>query len=307
MARVLLPLVQADPQPDGRIPLKIVGSVVAPIGSAVGKYIAANAGFTEDPGEACDFRGMPGRNVTTEGNQGDPGPAGAAGASAYDIWLMAGHDGDVSAFIASLKGPKGDAGNAGAPGADGLPGTAGSPGQAGPKGDVGEKGEKGDQGAPGADGLPGAKGDRGEAGAAGAAGQKGDTGSPGVKGDKGDAGAAGSAGAAGAKGDKGDTGAAGTSPYAAKPQTNAAGALTVTFPNGRFSAAPVVSAVVEAGADGRDYNATITSVSATTCVIRVRRSRTLPAVLSLLSALVGYDPWEAPGVCTVHILAQPAT
>lgn len=182
--------------------------------------------------------------------------------------------------------------------------STGPAGPAGPKGDAGATGAagpKGDTGAPGSAGPQGAKGDTGAVGATGAQGLKGDTGATGPQGAKGDAGAAGATGATGPQGP------AGVSPVrsAQVAQTNTAGAVTFPFAPGLFSAPPVIALVVEAAADGRDYNATVTSRSATSCVVRVRRSRTLPAVLGLLSTLAGYDPWEAPGAVTVHLIATP--
>jgi len=43
-----------------------------------------------------------------QGPVGPQGPQGAVGLSAYDIWKLAGNDGDLQDFLVSLKGEKGD-------------------------------------------------------------------------------------------------------------------------------------------------------------------------------------------------------
>ena len=65
------------------------------------------------------------------------GGAGADGKSAYEIAVDNGFEGDVEAWLQSLKGEKGDAGLQGPPGIDGKDGGQG------PKGDTGEKGADG--------------------------------------------------------------------------------------------------------------------------------------------------------------------
>lgn len=70
-----------------------------------------------------------------DGGVAAPGPQGDPGASAYDLWLAAGNEGDVNAYLASLVGPQGPAGQDGTPGADGAKGDKGD---AGPRGAGGE-------------------------------------------------------------------------------------------------------------------------------------------------------------------------
>lgn len=102
--------------------------------------------------------------VVIEGTKGDTG---AAGKSAYELAVQAGFDGDLDAWLASLKGEDG---------ATGPKGDKGERGDAFTYSDFTEaqlaslKGEKGDIGAPGKDGAngkdgkPGAKGDPGAPG-----------------------------------------------------------------------------------------------------------------------------------------------
>lgn len=102
--------------------------------------------------------------VVIEGAKGDTG---AAGKSAYELAVQAGFDGDLDAWLASLKGEDG---------ATGPKGDKGERGDAFTYSDFTEaqlaslKGEKGDIGAPGKDGAngkdgkPGAKGDPGAPG-----------------------------------------------------------------------------------------------------------------------------------------------
>ena len=92
---------------------------------------------------------------------------------------------------------------------------------------------------------------------------KGDTGAQGLRGDTGPA------GPAGAKGDTGAQGPAGNSwpRYARNHTTDAAGNLAVTWPAGRFSAAPVVTADA-----GFTYKANVLAFSATGATIQVTRS-----------------------------------
>ena len=74
------------------------------------------------------------------------GGAGADGKSAYEIAVDNGFEGDVEAWLESLKGEKGDKGDAGLQGPQGEqgpPGVDGKDGGQGPKGDTGEKGADG--------------------------------------------------------------------------------------------------------------------------------------------------------------------
>lgn len=100
----------------------------------------------------------------------------ANGASAYEIAVKQGYTGNVTEWLASLKGAKGDKGDQGIQGLQGIPGIQG------PKGD---KGDTGDQGL---------KGNTGDQGVQGTQGEKGDTGSQGPKGDTGAQGPAGADG-----------------------------------------------------------------------------------------------------------------
>ena len=68
------------------------------------------------------------------------GGAGEPGKSAYEIAVENGFEGDVEAWLQSLKGEKGDKGDAGL---QGPPGVDGKDGGQGPKGDTGEKGADG--------------------------------------------------------------------------------------------------------------------------------------------------------------------
>lgn len=63
--------------------------------------------------------GQPG----AKGEPGDKGEPGEDGKSAYQLWLDQGNDGDVAAFLASLKGDPGEPGKDGEPGAPGKDGT----------------------------------------------------------------------------------------------------------------------------------------------------------------------------------------
>lgn len=74
---------------------------------------------------------------------GPKGDTGATGQSAYELAVQEGFDGDLNAWLASIKGDKGEKGDTGATGAKGDTGATG------PEGAKGAKGEKGDAGAPG--------------------------------------------------------------------------------------------------------------------------------------------------------------
>ncbi len=110
------------------------------------------------------------------------------------------------------------------------------------------------------------------------------------------------------KGDKGDTGPS-WKRNCAIVTTGADGLLTVNFPAGRFTEAPVCNfqPVRMSSGDTREYSVTILTYDKDSVSVRVRRSRTLPAVIALLSTLVGFDTWEAPGApVTLHMLAEAA-
>lgn len=106
--------------------------------------------------------------VVIEGAKGDTG---AAGKSAYELAVQAGFDGDLDAWLASLKGEDG---------ATGPKGDKGERGDAFTYSDFTEaqlaslKGEKGDIGAPGKDGS------NGKDGKDGGPGEKGADGAPGI-------------------------------------------------------------------------------------------------------------------------------
>lgn len=95
----------------------------------------------------------------------------ANGASAYEIAVKKGFVGDVTAWLASLKGEKGDQG------IQGIQGLTGA------------KGDKGETGAQGIQGIPGEQGNQGDKGNTGDKGDKGDTGNTGLQGPAGPAGA----------------------------------------------------------------------------------------------------------------------
>jgi hypothetical protein len=148
-------------------------------------------------GEGIEFRGPPGETGATgatgakgdKGDKGDDGSDGADGQSAYELAVAGGFEGDVTAWLASLKGDKGDDGD---------------PGPKGDKGDTGDTGATGSTGATGADGKSayqvaldnGFSGDE----AAWLASLKGETGDTGPAGADGSDGATGNTGAAGADG-----------------------------------------------------------------------------------------------------------
>ncbi|WP_238179746.1 hypothetical protein, partial [Methylobacterium dankookense] len=95
--------------------------------------------------------------------------------------------------------------------------------------------------------------------------------------------------------------------YSAEVVSKADCTFSVTLPAGRFTAVPVATATARK-AGGRDYVVTLTTVSTTTIAGQVRASRTLPAVIGLLSALVGYDTFActATDLTPVSIHALPA-
>ena len=70
----------------------------------------------------------------TDGTNGTNGVNGADGKSAYDLWIDAGHHGNVQDFIASLVGKQGEKGDQGIQGPQGIPGVQGIQGQPGADG-----------------------------------------------------------------------------------------------------------------------------------------------------------------------------
>lgn len=88
------------------------------------------------------------------------------------------------------------------------------------------------------------------------------------------------------------------------------GVFSQDIPAGIFAALPVIRHTVQA-AGTRDYVVRLTGVTlnATTKVITVagivRESRTMPAVISLLSSLANYDPFQpASTALTLHLSAE---
>lgn len=151
-------------------------------------------------------------------------PSGVPGKSAYELAVQQGFDGDLAAWLASIKGDTGATGPQGAPGKDGPKGDPGTPGKDGANG---KDGADGKPGAAGADGVTphiggngnwyigstdtgkpsrGATGAKGDAGATGPAGPAGPAGAPGKDG------ANGETGPQGPKGDPGTPGASGHTP-----------------------------------------------------------------------------------------------
>jgi hypothetical protein len=195
------------------------------------------------------FQGLPGPagQPGPPGAQGPPGPAGAAGA--------AGVAGEFGAQ--GPTGPQGATGPAGAPGAKGDLGATGPQGATGPTGAAGA-----DSTVPGPAGPAGAKGDPGPIGPIGLTGP---TGPQGVQGPQGPTGATGATGATGPPGPQAVSSDAGNNArlgsdskiYVPTPLPRASGtvpialanassaSVAVTFPAGRFSAAPAVVTAIE--------------------------------------------------------------
>lgn len=165
--------------------------------------------------------------------------------------------------------------------------------------------------------VPVTAGPPGPAGAAsivpGPQGPAGKDGSPGAKGDKGDTGATGPAstvpGPAGATGPQGPQGIPGVSPtlparYVKRLTTDATGLLTVTFPAGRFSAAPEVFAEAISMDPGFIYVAQVTATSATGATIQVYRVTMATFNLLGLSAItVASKPTTAQTVSVNAVLS----
>jgi hypothetical protein len=75
-----------------------------------------------------------------QGSQGPSGAAGTNGKSAYELWIDAGHSGDINAYLLWLKGAQGEAGIQGPQGVQGVKGDTGATGAAGAAGATGPKG-----------------------------------------------------------------------------------------------------------------------------------------------------------------------
>jgi hypothetical protein len=168
-------------------------------------------------------------------------------------------------------------------GAPGPPGPQGPQGPAGPEGPAGAAGAAGAQGPAG---VAGAQGPQGPAGAAGAKGDTGAVGAVGAQGPKGDTGAAGAQGPQGPAGPTGSgwpmSGAVVTIP--APTALNTPTSLAVTFPAGRFSAAPIVTATASGGSPQALDAVTTVSVTATGCVLYAARESG-----GLGTVIVGYQ------------------
>lgn len=74
------------------------------------------------------------------------GAGGGNGLSAYELAVQEGFEGDLTAWLDSLKGATGAKGDKGDTGAKGATGAAGTNGVDGAKGDKGDKGDTGADG-----------------------------------------------------------------------------------------------------------------------------------------------------------------
>lgn len=160
--QIRLPLVRTVA--DGtRVVLQVVGATETASGSQDGQYIGPN-GYVAAAADAQDIRGPAGGG--SSGTQ-IPGPMGAPGRSAYEIWLDAGNEGTLAAYLASLKGDQGIPGGTGPSGSSGTDGKsayqlwldAGNTGTAAQflaslQGQRGETGAPGSAGTNGVDGNP---------------------------------------------------------------------------------------------------------------------------------------------------------
>ncbi len=254
-----------------------------------------------------------------KGETGEPGPAPQAEVTSVHeadapslvfTQTAPGRYGIQAGLVRGRKGETGDQGPTGPAGPQGPKGEQGPAGEVGPAGPQGAQGAKGDTGPQGPVGPKGDAGPKGESGAAGVQGVKGDRGDQGVAGAKGETGAQGAQGtpgATGATGAKGDTGPAGpqgpaVATFAKRLQTNANGDLTISFPNGLFSVAPVVTADPEGVASG-SLTAQVVSVSTSGCVVKVWK----PATSVTIAVLGSVNLLNAPGQVFVHVAAFPAT
>lgn len=89
--------------------------------------------------------------------------------------------------------------------------------------------------------------------------------------------------------------------------TDASGNATWAF-SPAFAAAPVMGFMVE-NTGSQPYSCEITAISATSVTIKVRQAQTLPAVLTLLTQLIGFNIFGGTTISgiRVHLRASPAT
>ncbi|MFB0491932.1 hypothetical protein ABIE45_004518 [Methylobacterium sp. OAE515] len=89
----------------------------------------------------------------------------------------------------------------------------------------------------------------------------------------------------------------------------AGGTVSATIPAGFFAALPVIRHTIQATGT-RDYvfrlsGLTLNADKTITVTGIVRESRTMPAVISLLSSLANYDPFQpATTALTLHLSAE---
>lgn len=85
--------------------------------------------------------------------------------------------------------------------------------------------------------------------------------------------------------------------------------MAVTIPAGLFTSLPVLRHTIQT-AGTRDYvfrcsGLTLNADKSVTVTGVVRESRTMPAVISLLSSLANYDPFQAATTAvTLHLSAE---
>jgi len=96
---VRLPLIRTVVQ-GNKVLLRIVGSALAPVGSADNLFLGPN-GYVSDPEQAQDFVAKISEETTIIENPGAPGK------SAYELWLMEGNEGTQEEYLNSLKGKPG--------------------------------------------------------------------------------------------------------------------------------------------------------------------------------------------------------
>lgn len=193
-------------------------------------------------------------------------------------------------------------------GPTGPKGDKGDTGNQGPPGDPGPSGAASATGSAGATGPQGPKGDKGDAGDTGPAGPTGATGAAGAKGDTGSTEATGAMGPSGPTGATGATGPAAVR-YSQRLTTDSNGEVNITWPSGKFSAAPVISCEVEptsiqAGTYFFTANV-IGTPTQTSAKIRVTRSTLSVSILGLVNLTLGA---AAPSGIAVHVYAmEPIT
>lgn len=89
--------------------------------------------------------------------------------------------------------------------------------------------------------------------------------------------------------------------------TNASGQVSVVWTE-PFGSTPVMNDPSIMDAAGGRYTCTCLANSAAGCTYQISKARTLPAVLTLLSQLLGYDTWQpAPAGLTVYVSGAEAT